>query len=37
MQGEDVLPLEDSLEVISILSAADRSLASGKNEIVYSL
>ncbi|MBO4304056.1 MAG: Gfo/Idh/MocA family oxidoreductase [Lentisphaeria bacterium] len=37
MQGEDILPLEDSLEVISILSAADRSLASGKNEIVYSL
>jgi predicted dehydrogenase len=34
--GEEVLPLEDSLEVMSILDACDRAAKSGKTEIVYS-
>ena len=37
MNGKDILPLEDSLEVIAMLDAASRSLKSGRPEYVFSI
>ncbi len=37
MNGKDILPLEDSLEVIAMLDAASRSLKSSRPEYVFSI
>jgi hypothetical protein len=34
-KGSDVLALEDSVEVMAMIAAADRAIASGKIENVY--
>lgn len=35
--GDQIVPIEDSFEVMALLSAADRSAATGKPEKVYSI